>query len=430
MDARRYVIADMEATGLGPERQIIEVALLTFRDGKLTDVYETLVNPLVPLPVRIQELTLIHPRELETAPKLYEIAEAIHERLHDATFVSHNVAFDWPMLAAPFEQMGLPLAKTRQLCTLQMAQELVPGLKDYTLEALCKFFRIKAPTRHRAMPDARATLELFKALDELRAPYRPGAARYFMPEHEAALKDIPKQAGVLRFFDAPGAALRVEACEDMRERAEELLNVRPETRELRQACARLEHEPTGSALIAGFLRGRAMNPRWRWMISLARDEHGRSLFQLERFRPDGRGRWFFEAHAPAKQKLKGLEAQYPRHDYAYREGGPDKGEVLEHNRVVENLLKETRFPEENLLLWGPGRRLGEWSYVLVRGGRLFGWGHDEIAPEAALVRPEAVIHRRTGRIPTEEILAIRYLREHRENRHKRDQWRALKEKTC
>lgn len=425
----RYVIADIEATGLGPERQMIELALITIDDGKVVDVYQTLLDPLIPLPKHIYDLTMIHPKELAAAPKFYEVAELVESKLRGATFVAHNVGFDWPMLAQAFELMGKTL-KMKTMCTLRLSQELVPGLKGYTLEDMARFFRIKLQVRHRALPDAKACLELFRNLMELRHDARPDRPLYFLPEHEDILKRLPRTAGVLKFLDASKKVLRLEAAADMQETFQALLCVKPENRALLETCQDVSWEVTGSPLVAAFKRAKLENPRWRWMITVEEDPEGRWQFQKHAFRPGGAGRWFFQGHAECQQKLQQLRLELPRQTFAYREEGPSKGEVLEHNQVVERLLKETRFPTDNLLLWGPGREAGEWAYVLVRQGDLVGWGYDSRIPEEVLANPDSVVRKRFGKIPTERVVALRYLREHRENRFKKEQWRALKEIEC
>lgn len=425
----RYVIADIEATGLGPERQMIEIALITIDDGKIVDVYETLLNPLIPLPKHIYDLTLISPRELEVAPKFYEVAEQIERRLRGSVFVSHNVAFDWAMLESAFHLMGEEI-RLKTLCTLQMSQDLIPGLKGYSLEEMAKFFRIKLQVRHRALPDARACLDLFRELMELKTDTRPDRPLIFLPQHESFLKEIPHQAGILKLKDENGKILRIETCHDLHSTLTLILSVAPKNRELLETCMTVDWEVTGTALIAAFRCAKKKSPRWRWMITVGTNENGQLFFQKEAFRPDGRGKWFFQGHREAQDKFRDLNTQLPKQRFAWREGGPSKEEILEHNKEIERLLKETRFPSENLLLWGPGRTPGEWAYVLVRQGNLIGWGFDKRSPELVLEKPDSVVRTRYGKIPTEKLLAIRYLQEHRENRFKKDQWRELKEIEC
>lgn len=421
----RYVIGDMEATGLDLHRQMIELALLNWDGERTTEVFETLINPLSLLSSRVQELTGIRLRELETAPKFYEIADKVAGMLNGATFVSHNVAFDWPMLEKEFVAMGIAI-KCKTLCTLKMAQELVPGLKSYTLEDLCKFFHIKIRPSHRALPDAEATLALFLELQELAHPPRGKVIDRYLPQHQAALKKIPSQSGILRFQDAKGVVVLTKAAEDLSLAAHEALRVRPEAKKLLESCETVEYEITGSPLIAAFKEARFHPAQHEWMIREATEADGWRYLQAL---PGRKGAlWNFSNRSEAQRALKMMEQKLPLSSFAWREGGRSKEEILDHNRALDVLLRETRFPAENLLLWGPGRHADEWSYVLVRAGKLQGWGYDERPPEKVVENPESAIQQRGS--ARDEKLAVRYLREHRQKRLKKDQWRELKEVRC
>lgn len=419
----RYVIADIEATGLEADREMIEIALIVWLDDKIVDVFESLINPLVPVSTFITEFTDITHRSLENAPKFYDIAERVQLRLQDAVFVSHNVEFDLPMLERAFTRMGVNF-KMKSICTLRLAQELVPGLKSYTLEDLCRFFHIKTKIRHRALPDAQSALKLFLELKELAGPKGKQKIIY-LPQHEKILKHIPAHAGVLYFKDEHQKLLKAIACADMSEQAHAELRVRPEARELLVKCTGVEFEVTGSELIAQFKCARFFQRTFKFSITLSTTADGEQRFSLSSFRPQVASLWNFESKIQALKFLKKLEAAYPRSHFAWREGGKSKQEILEHNRVVESLIKERSFPARNLLLWGPGRHPSEWSYVLIQEGRLYGWSYREVAPEAVLENPLGFIKHRKN--PELQEMAVRYFKEHRQKRKKNDQWRELKE---
>ncbi|HHP51553.1 MAG TPA: hypothetical protein ENM97_07360 [Moorella mulderi] len=64
----KFVVIDLETTGLDPERhRIIEIAVLKVEGGEVKDLYQTLVNPGVPLPFYIQKLTGIDEKMLSLA---------------------------------------------------------------------------------------------------------------------------------------------------------------------------------------------------------------------------------------------------------------------------------------------------------------------------------------------------------------------------
>ena len=109
MNERRYVICDIEATGLDSDRDMIEIALITFEDDKVVEIYETLINPLRTIPEYISNLTSITNRDLTTAPKFYEVADAIRMRLEGSVFVSHNTDFDLGILKKKYQEMGQEL---------------------------------------------------------------------------------------------------------------------------------------------------------------------------------------------------------------------------------------------------------------------------------------------------------------------------------
>lgn len=419
----RYVIADIEATGLDVDRQMIEIALIVWEDGVVVDVFESLINPLVPVSTFITEFTDITHRQLENAPKFYEIADRVLLRLQDAVFVSHNVEFDLSMLEKAFTQMGMDF-KMKSLCTLRLAQELIPGLKSYTLEDLCRFFHIKTKIKHRALPDAQAAMKLFLELRELASPKGKNKIIY-LPQHEKMLNHIPSRAGVLYFKDETQQLIKAQACDDMSEVALRELRVRPEARELLERCASVEFEITGSELIAQFKSARFTPQKARFVIIVSTTSQGEQLFELRPFHPRLEALWTFESRQRAIKFLKNLEAQFPRSHFAWREGGKTKQEIYEHNRVVERILKESSFPAKNLLLWGPGRHADEWSYVLIREGRLYGWSYHEKKPEEVIDDPLSVVKHRKS--PQLQELAVRYFREHRQKRKKNDQWRELKE---
>jgi DNA polymerase III epsilon subunit-like protein len=420
----RYVIADIEATGLGIDREMIELALITYEDGRITDVFETLINPLVPISKFISELTTIQQRELDVAPKFYEIAERVAMRLEGAVFVSHKVSFDWPMLQKAFEAMGRSL-KCKTLCTLELSQNMIPGLKSYALEDLCKFFHLQIKERHRALPDAQMALALFKELRELASGKGISKPRY-LPQHEAILKKIPRKAGVLYLKDEKGISFHIEAAADLLNLAQTILQVKPENRAILERCETVEFEVTGSELMAQFKKARFFPLNWHWMITLQEIVGEKNL--IVKPYVAHLALWVFQNKREAEDALKKILKKMPQNKMLWQEGGKSKKEILEHNRLIDELIRETQFPCDNLLFWGPGPSSGEYSYILVREGKLWGMGIDKRTPEEVLQNPESAVKKKTDK--RLELLAIRYLREHRERRIKLESWRELKEVTC
>lgn len=420
--SERFVICDIEATGLEAHREMIEIALITFEAGKVTDVYSTLLNPLVPVSAEVQHLTLISPRDLEAAPKFYDVAEAIRNRIEGKIFVSHNTDFDLGLLQRKFTELGDPLV-VKSFCTLKGAQDLIPGMTSYSLEALGSFFRIRHKDAHRALPDAEATLELFKELQNLRYRYTP--EDLFHPRHEKLLKSLPAKAGILILRDEKGKTLLNEATEDLLGRARQLLRVRPENRWLIEETTGIDSRETGTALIAE-LEARPHRKRGSllWKI-VVQERKGEKSFALRPLKGRERGHWFFSEKKEALKKLRKLEAALRDSRYLYREGPRTKDEIIETNLKVDGLLKEAQFPSDDLLILGDGRRLGERSLVLIREGRVRGYGFTEASEEEINARPDAFVSPLQHPSLAKDLSAIRYLRELKHKRKKREAWRSI-----
>jgi DNA polymerase-3 subunit epsilon len=422
MQPRRFVICDIEATGLDQDKEIIEIALITYQDGKVIEVWESLVNPLRPVSEFIRDLTSISMRELNEAPKFYDIADSVKMRLENAVFVSHNTDFDYQLLQKKFKEMGQDL-KIKTFCTLKVAQAEIPGLRNYNLDALCSFFGIKISDRHRAIGDAKATLELFKELETLRSKVQTRIL--FLPHHEKLLKQISSKAGLLFLKDEAGKTIHLEAAQNMERKARELLMVKPENRQWLINTHSIEAEVTGSPLIAEFKKLLKRSYRPHWTILMEQNSKGEKHLKVFPLKKGMQGLWYFKDLLSAKRKVKELYKEIPREKFAYRDGGKSKEEIFRHNQKIEALTKLAKFPNENLIILGDGRTMGEKSLILVRDGHVIGHGYSEQNEDIILQNPEEFISHRYNKHLGVDIATKRYIRELKNMRQKSDGWRSL-----
>ncbi len=426
MDSRRYVICDIEATGLHEDKDLIEIALITFEEDKIVEIYETLINPEVPVSVFVRELTGINQRQLDLAPKFHEVADSIRLRLAGNTFVSHNIGFDLGLLQKKFSERGEEL-KCRSMCTLKMSEELIPGLTNYNLDALAAFFDIKNPDRHRAAGDALATLGIFRELMNLRMNTR--SLPLWLPHHEKILKNIPKRAGLLEMLGGEENVLRTEAVADLEKKARDLLQVKLHNRELLLKTADIRYKYTGSALIAEFEKLKLFPIHYHWLVLLESNERGLQKFVVKPYRKDIEGIWFYSTHAQAQKKSRELNGKIQDRKFIYHEGGISKEEILRSNQIASELSKAELFPTPHLIIMGEGRSINERSFILVRNEHVMGYGYTETSEESLLENPEAMLVRNYNKNLGVDLAAKRYLRILKNQRQKTESWRSLSAKS-
>ena len=162
-----YAVVDCETTGGSPGRghRRTEIAAIRVdRSGRILDEFTTLLNPLRGIPRGITRITRIDDDMVAEAPLFEEIAPRVQEVLAGAVFVAHNAPFDlrfveWEMKRGHF---GPPKGKV--LCTARLARKMVPEMRSRSLDALIHRWGIPCEPRHRAYPDARATVDVLVRL--------------------------------------------------------------------------------------------------------------------------------------------------------------------------------------------------------------------------------------------------------------------------
>ncbi|MGK2861271.1 MAG: 3'-5' exonuclease, partial [Chitinophagaceae bacterium] len=159
-----YAIVDIETTGgFAATNGITEISIHIFDGQKVTEIYETLVNPCQPIPYYIQSMTGITNEMVKGAPLFQEVAEKIYSLLHDKIFVAHNVNFDYSFIKSHLSASQLNL-QCKKLCTVRLSRKIFPGLSSYSLGNLCHSLGIRIHDRHRAGGDTQATVTLFQLL--------------------------------------------------------------------------------------------------------------------------------------------------------------------------------------------------------------------------------------------------------------------------
>ncbi|MFY1686960.1 DEDD exonuclease domain-containing protein [Plantactinospora sp. WMMB782] len=162
-----FVVLDLETTGGAPDGGgITEIGAVKVRGGEELGVLATLVNPGEPIPPFITVLTGITQAMLLPAPPVEEVLPSLLEFLRGAVLVAHNAPYDVGFLKAACARHGYTWPNPRVLDTAALARRVltrdeVPNRKLGTLAA---FFRTPHQPTHRALADARATVDVLHGL--------------------------------------------------------------------------------------------------------------------------------------------------------------------------------------------------------------------------------------------------------------------------
>jgi len=162
-----FVALDLETTGLEPGvDRIIEVGAVRVRDGQVVAEFSQLIDPQIPVPQHITELTGIAQEDCLGQPTVGQVLPQVLDFLAEDPLVAHNAPFDISFLQAALGKLSLPPLPNLALDTLALSCILLPCLRDHRLSTLAAFFSIPQDRAHRALEDARVTGEVYLLLGQ------------------------------------------------------------------------------------------------------------------------------------------------------------------------------------------------------------------------------------------------------------------------
>ncbi|MBR2046585.1 MAG: PHP domain-containing protein, partial [Agathobacter sp.] len=164
-----YVVFDIETTGFSPEiNKVIEIGAVKVVEGKIVDRFSSFVNPEVPIPFRIEELTHINDSMVVDAPKIETVLPEFLKFCEGSVLVAHNADFDVSFIMKKAQMLGLSFAPT-YVDTVAMARFLLPQLNRFKLDTVAKAVGVSLENHHRAVDDAACTAEIFVKFVEMLA---------------------------------------------------------------------------------------------------------------------------------------------------------------------------------------------------------------------------------------------------------------------
>jgi DNA polymerase-3 subunit epsilon len=166
-----FVVIDLETSGGSPAAGagITEIGAVKVRGGEVIGEFQTLINPGTGIPAFITVLTGITDSMVLAAPSISESLPILLEFLgseHETVLVAHNAPFDMGFLKAAADAHNYPWPRYPVIDTARLARQVltrdeVPNCKLGTLSI---FFRATTSPTHRALDDARATVDVLHGI--------------------------------------------------------------------------------------------------------------------------------------------------------------------------------------------------------------------------------------------------------------------------
>ncbi|SFD49581.1 DEDD exonuclease domain-containing protein [Klenkia taihuensis] len=226
-----FVVVDLETTGGSAQTDAItEIGAVKVRGGEVVGEFGTLVDPGRAIPPFISVLTGITSTMVATAPRIEAVLPHFLEFARGAVLVAHNAPFDVGFLKAACAAAGTGWPPAAVVDTAVLARRLltrdeVPNCK---LGTLAPFFSASTTPTHRALDDARATVDVLHGLLERLGPLGvtsleelTGLTRQVDPERRRKrhlAEHVPHGPGVYVFRGPGDEPLYVGTSTDLRSR--------------------------------------------------------------------------------------------------------------------------------------------------------------------------------------------------------------------
>lgn len=156
-----FVVFDIETTGFRQSNdRIIEIGAVKVVKGEIVDSYSTFVNPEIPIPFEIEQLTSINDNMVIGAPTIEVVLPQFLAFCEGSSLVAHNASFDVGFIRKNAERLRIEIEFT-VIDTVGLSRILLPELNRHKLNVVAKALGVSLENHHRAVDDAKATAEIF-----------------------------------------------------------------------------------------------------------------------------------------------------------------------------------------------------------------------------------------------------------------------------
>ena len=227
-----FCVVDLETTGgsAAAGSMITEIGAVKVRGGEVLGEFQTLVNPHAAIPPFIAVLTGITDSMVSDAPSIETALPAFLEFAAGSVLVAHNAPFDVGFLRHFAAAQDLAWPAFEVLDTARIARRVITrdDAPNCKLASLAQLFNAGTTPNHRALADARATVDVLhglmerlggvgvQTLEELATFSSRVSTAQRRKRHLA--EHLPQAPGVYLFRDDQARVLYVGTSKDLRRR--------------------------------------------------------------------------------------------------------------------------------------------------------------------------------------------------------------------
>lgn len=164
----KFIVFDLETTGTNTETDdIIEIGAVKLEGGKITEYYDTLIDPDRHIPDGASQVNHIYDDDVKNAPYIEDVIGFFMNYCKGYKLIAHNGhGFDFKFIKRLCEKFNLPF-ENQLIDSLTEARRILPYLRRHSLGALCEHYNVINQNAHRAYEDSEATAKVFvKMMDE------------------------------------------------------------------------------------------------------------------------------------------------------------------------------------------------------------------------------------------------------------------------
>ena len=179
--ADTVIVLDFETSGLSPDMgdRAIEVGAVRVEAGRITDRFQSLMNPGIRVSGFIEDYTGITNHMLRAAPPCKTVMAGLADFIGDHDLVAHNASFDQRFLDAECQRIRRRYAGTFA-CSMLAARRVYPDAPNHKLGTLVTLNQLPTSgTFHRALADAEMTALLWiNMINDLKEVYHLGCVSF------------------------------------------------------------------------------------------------------------------------------------------------------------------------------------------------------------------------------------------------------------